>query len=133
MKHKTPCPPMPLISIKFNPYLLSVPTFRYDAEYLHRISAFLQKKIDSAEFQKFPTTILKLQKKQSQFKELYGRTKIEEEQAKEKTCIKTQWFGYRPRLPNRNDQRVFDRLDNRAETSKLDRRYHNVSKIRETK
>lgn len=123
-------PPMPM---KFDPNLLSMPAFGFRAEYLYQISAFLQKKIDSAEFRKFPATIQKLKQKQQQFMELYERAKIKEEQAKTKTRLKTQWLGYRPRLANKNDQRVFDRLNNRAETSKLDRRHSKVRKIREVK
>lgn len=123
-------PPMPM---KFDPNLLSMPTFGFRAEYLYQISAFLQKKIDSAEFSKFPATIHKLKQKQQQFMQLYERTKIEEEQAKTKTCLKTQWIGYRPRLANKNDQRVFERLNDREKTSKRDRRDGKVSKIREVK
>jgi len=118
----------PLISMKFNPNLLSTPTFGYSAEYLYQISDFLQKKIDSAEFRKFPSTIEKLKQKQQQFRELYERAKTQEEQAKTKTCLKTQWLGYRPRLSNRNDQRIFERLDDRRKAFEYDCRKNNVSK-----
>lgn len=115
----TSCPPIP---IKFSKDLLSMPAFGYSADYLYQISAFLQKKIDSAEFRKFPKTLERLKNKQEHFMELYERAKIEEGNNKTKTCRKTQWFGYRPRLANRNDQRLFERLSDRAETSKRDRR-----------
>ena len=116
----------PSMPMKFDPHLLSMPTFGYNAEYLYQISAFLQKKIDSAEFRKFPKTLERLKNKQENFMELYERAKIEERNNKEKTCRKTQWFGYRPRLSNKNDQRVFERLSDRAETSKRDRRHSKV-------
>lgn len=100
--------------------------FGYKADYLYEISAFLQKKIDSAEFRKFPKTLERLKNKQEHFMELYERAKIEEGNNKTKTCRKTQWLGYRPRLANKNDQRVFDRLSNRSETSRNDRRNNKV-------
>lgn len=112
------CPP---IVVKFNQNLLSIPIFGFRAEYLYQISVFLQKKIDSSEFRKFPSTILKLKQKQQKFIELYERAKIEEEKAKAKMYVKTKCIGYRPRLPNRNDQRIFERLSNRTETSKRDK------------
>lgn len=58
--------------------------------------------------------------------ELYERAKTQERENKTKTNIKTQWFGYRPRLANKNDQRVFERLSDRAGTCKSMRR---LSKI----
>lgn len=116
----------PAIKIKFDPNLLSVPTFGYNAEYLYRISAFLQKKIDSSEFSKFPATIEKLKQKQQQFMELYEWAKTQERENETKTHIKTQWIGYRPRLANKNDQRVFERLSDRAGTSRIDRSNNKV-------
>ena len=116
-------PPMPM---KFDPNLLSMPTFGFRAEYLYQISDFLQKKIDSAEFRKFPKTLERLKNKQEYFMELYERAKIEEGKAKEKKGLKTAWFGYRPRLANRNDQRLFERLSNRRETSVFDRRHNKI-------
>lgn len=117
------CPPIP---IKFDPNLLSTPTFGYSAEDLYRIGDFLQKKIDSAEFRKFPATIEKLKQKKQHFMELYEWAKNQERENKTKTCLKTQWFGYRPRLTNKDDQRIFDRLSDRASTSKYDRRRNEV-------
>ncbi len=81
---------MPKIELKFNKNLLSMPIWEYSAKYLHQIGTFLQKKIDSKEFRKFPATIEKLKQKQLKFMELYERAKIEEENAKTKTCLKTQ-------------------------------------------
>src|ERR1041385_2951486 len=98
----------PLITITFNPDLLSVPTFGYNADYLYQISVFLQKKIDSAKFRKFSKTLERLKNKQEYFMELYERAKIEEGNNKTKTCCKTKWLGYRPRSANRNDQNLFE-------------------------
>ncbi len=122
----TNMPPMPM---RFNPHLLSMPTFGFSTKNLLKIAKFLQKKIDSGEFKKFPKTKERLENKQKHFMELYGRAIIEEEKAKEKKGLKTHWFGYRPRLANRNDQRLFERLDNRRETSRIDRRNNKVQKI----
>jgi len=117
---------MPPIPVRFNPHLLSMPSIGFSTKNLLKIAKFLQKKIDSAEFKKFPATLEKLRKQQQQFMELYERTKIEEERAKEKTCLKTQWFGYRPKFANRSDQRLLERLDHRAETSSFDRRHNKI-------
>src|SRR5580765_5864203 len=92
--------PMP---IQFNPHLLSLPTWGFSTKNLIKISDFLQKKIDSAKFNKFPATIKKLKQKQQQFMELYERAKTKERETKEKTCIKTNAPFYRPRFANCND------------------------------
>lgn len=116
----------PIIPIKFRKDLLSTPSFVYNSDYLYQISVFLQKKIDSAEFRKFPKTLEGLKNKQKIFIEIYEQAKIEERNNKTKAYRKTQGCGYRPRLPNRSDQRIFERLSNRAETSKCDRRRDEV-------
>lgn len=117
------CPPMPM---KFNPNLLSMPLFGFSTKNLQKIAEFLKKKLNSPEFKKFPNTKERLENKHQYFMEIYGRAIIEEEKTKEKKALKTQWFGYRPRLANRNDQRLFERLDNRRETSASDRRHNKI-------
>lgn len=107
----------PSISARFNSQLLILPTFGFSAKNLLKIAEFLQKKLNSNEFKKFPATLKKLKQQHQQFMEIYERAIIEEKQAKEKTNLKTQWFGYRPRLVNRNDQRLFERLDDRRRMS----------------
>lgn len=119
-------PPMPM---KFNPHLLSSPIFKYDAEYLLKIADFLKKKVNSSEFHKFPATIVKLKIQHQQFMELYERAKIKEREVKEKAFVKANAPFYRPRLANKNDQRVFERLDDRRKTSEHDRRNSNLSKV----
>ena len=126
----THCPPIPMM---FDPNLLSMSTFGFRAEYLGKIGAFLEKKLDSVEFNKYIRTKNTLYQKYSEFMELYERTKIEEGKAKEKTFLKTQWIGYRPRLANKNDERIFDRLIDRAQTSRIDRLNNKVSKTFEVK
>lgn len=118
MQITTDCPS---IRIKFDPKLLSTPIYGYDSEYLYRISEFLKNKIKSNEFRQFPDSIERLKQKHQKFLDLYERAKIEEEQAKTKTRRKTQMLGYRPRLANKNDQRIFDGLSDRAQMSKDDR------------
>ena len=119
----------PPIHMKFDPNLLSMPTWQYSAERLHQISAFLLRKIHSAGLKKHPKTVKILVMKYENFMELYERSKTLERENKEKTFIKTQMFGYRPRLANKNDQRLFERLDDRRKTSKYDRRNHALSKV----
>lgn len=116
----------PPIPVRFDPHLLSTPIIGFCAENLRKIAEFLQKRIDSAEFKKFPKTRERLKDRQQHFEELYERAKIEEGKAKEKKGLKTAWFGYRPRLANRNDQRLFERLSNRRETSVFDRRHNKI-------
>lgn len=94
---------IPPMAMRFDPHLLSMPTFGYSAEKLYQIGAWLLEKIDSAELRKFPSTIAKLKKQHQQFMELYERTKIEEGKAKGKTFIKAKAPFYRPRLANKND------------------------------
>ena len=124
------CPP---VLMGFNPNLLSMPIFGYNSEYLYEISVFIQKKIDSSEFCKFPKTIENLKNKKEYFMELYERAKTQERENKTKTHIKAKRLGYRPRLANRNDQSLFERLSDRAQTSKHDRRNNEISKIRKVK
>jgi hypothetical protein len=107
----------PSIPMRFNPQLLSTPTFGFSAKKLLKIAEFLKKKVNSNEFKKFPATLTKLKQQHQQFMELYERAIIEEKQAKEKKGLKTHWLGYRPRLVNRNDQRLFERLDDRRRMS----------------
>lgn len=122
----TTCPAIP---IRFDSNLLSTPTFGYTAENLKSIGDWLLKKIESAEFRKFPATISKLKQQHKKFVELYERAKTHEEQNKTKKHIKTQWLGYRPKMANQNDQRLFERLDNRRKTSEHDRRNNNIQSI----
>lgn len=116
----------PLIPVQFNPHLLSMPSIGFSAEKLHKIAKFLKKKINSPEFKKFTRTREILENKQQHFMELYERAKIEEGKTKEKTCFKTQWFGYRPRIANRHNQRLFERLNDRAYTSAINSRHNKI-------
>lgn len=119
-------PPMPM---KFDPNLLSMPTFGFRAEYLYQISDFLQKKIDSAEFRKFPKTLERLKNKQEHFMELYERAKIKEREAKGKAFIKANAPFYRPRLIKKDDNRLFERLDKRRASSNKNGANNAVSKV----
>lgn len=119
-------PPMPM---KFDPHLLSRPTFGFTADYLRQISAFLQKKIDSAEFRKFPATIQKLKQQQQELTELYEWAKIKEREAKGKAFIKANAPFYRPRLIKKDDNRLFERLDKRRASSNKNGANNAVSKV----
>ncbi len=122
--------PAPLIEIKFNKNLLSIPYPGFKAEYILKISNFLEKKISSSEYRKFPNTVGKLTVKHMQLMELYEQAKIKEEESKGKTFIQAKMPFYRPRLANRNDQRLFERLDNRRKASEyMLRKYYEISKI----
>lgn len=120
---------MPSITMKFDPHLLSRPTFRFTVDYLHQISAFLQKKIDSPKFRKFPATIQKLKQQQQELMELYERAKIKEEEAKGKAFIKTNAPFYRPRLIKKDDNCLFERLNKRRASSNKDGANNTISKV----
>jgi hypothetical protein len=113
----TECPPL---SMKFDPHLLSRPTFGFTTDYLLKISAFLKKKIDSAEFRKFPATIQKLKQQHQEIMELYEWAKIKEKESKGKAFIKANAPFYRPRLIKKDDNRLFERLDKRRASSNKD-------------
>jgi|SRR3974390_280267 len=107
----------PLIPVRFNPHLLSIPTFGFSARHLLSLAEWVEKRILRAEFRKFPATIQALKQKHQQLMELYERTKIEEGKAKEKAFVKAHAPFYRPRLDNKNDERLFERLNDRRRMS----------------
>lgn len=116
----------PPIKINFNKDLLSMPTFWFSAEKLRKIGDWLLKKIDSAEFNKFPATIEKLRQQHKHFMELYERAKIKERENKDKAYIKAKMFGYRPEYVNYKGPDLFGRLEHRVETSVNDRRNNKI-------
>jgi hypothetical protein len=124
---------VPDINIKFDRNLLSANTYKFDAEYLLKIAEWLEKKLLSSEYLKYPRTIIKIREQIKHFMELYERSKDEEREAKGKAFIKTKVPFYRPRFANGNEQRLFERLDDRRKTSKFDRKNNAVSKIGQTK
>jgi len=113
---------IPLIKVNYNPNLLSTPIFIFNAEYLLKIVQWLEKKLLSNEFHKYPATVVKIRLKIKHFMELYERAKDEERQTKEKTFIKANAPFYRPRLSDRNDQRTFEKLNDRRKTSEYNSR-----------
>ena len=120
----------PLLSMCLNPDLLSMPIFRHDAEELRKIADWLEKKIICNEFKKHPTKrILLMVKHAKEFMELYERAKIQEREAKEKTFVKANAPFYRPRFANRNDQRLFERLDERRNAFSHLRKNISLSKV----
>jgi hypothetical protein len=108
---------VPPIPMTYNRDLLSTPIPRSDADRIHELSAMLLKRIESDEFKRFPSTLKKLQQQHQQFMELYERAKTEERKVKEKAFVKTYAPFYRPRLNNKNDQRLFERLEDRRRMS----------------
>ena len=123
---------IPQIPMKFSPDLLSSPYPRYDAERLKTIADWIQKNVQGRDFTKNIRTRNKIYFKYLEFLEIYERAKTEEGKVKGKTFIKTNRMFYRPRLSNRDDQAVFERLENRRKTSERDRGNVKVSKIRKT-
>lgn len=119
---------LPLIPMKFDSNLLSLPSWNYDADKLRQLGDWLEEKILNSKFLKYPDTIEKLTEQHLKFMELYERAKVIERKNKEKTSSRTQMFGYRPRLANKNDQSVFDRLSHRKRISIADRKNNEVSK-----
>lgn len=121
------CPP---IGINFDPFLLCTPIYKFNVENLRQIAEWLQKNILGNKYRKFPNTIGELIIKHQKFIELYEKVKIEEEESKGKPYLKTNWPFFRSRLPNKNDQRIFERLENRIKTSKRRLRKNNkISKV----
>lgn len=120
---------LPLIHLKYNKNLLSVPTCVFSSENLIKISDWLLEKIERDEFKKFPATLVKLKQQHKQFMELYELCKIKEKEAKGKPFIKANSLFYRPRLGNKHDELLFERLEHRRKTSISDRRSNEISKI----
>lgn len=126
----TSCPPIP---IKFDPHLLSMPTFGFSAKKLQKIAEFLKKKVNSGQFKKFPRTKNNVYLKYMYFMELYAQVKNKEYESKGKAFIKANAPFYRPRLADSNDQRLLERLDNRRKTSEFDRRHNKIQTTWEVK
>lgn len=116
----------PLIHVIFDSHLLSKPTWGFKSKYLLKISEFLQKKIHSGKFKKNFGATKKLKKKHHEFMEIYERVKVEEGKDKGKKYMQTECFGYTPRFTNRNDQRAFEKLNNRAQISEFDRKKYSI-------
>ena len=110
----------PKIPMKFRSDLLSVPTpkFKRNSGDLLQISAMLLKKIDTARFRKFPETVMKLKQQHQKFMELYACAVEKEKETEGKPFIKAQEYFYRYRFIDKNDQRLFERLEGRVYSSK---------------
>lgn len=120
----------PPIKMKLDHKLLSYPFFKFDSNYLLKISEFLLNKMGDISFYKFQRTKNNIYLKHLYFMELYEQAKIKEEECKGKAINKASWPFYRPRLPNKDDQRLFERLDHRANTSqRMLRKNNKVSKV----
>lgn len=119
----------PQISMAFSADLLSAPMFRYDSLHLFNIGTFLLLKIVKQKFRKFPRKVNKLIEKHDEFMELYGRAKDKEREVEGQPFNKARAPFYRPRLSNQDDQRAFEKLDDRRQTSQQDRRNHAISKV----
>jgi hypothetical protein len=107
----------PSIKRTFNPNLLSVPTFGFSSKRLKMIFDYVDNRINKRDLNKFPNTISKLKILCEQFVELYEKAKEKEEDTEAKTPRQTEMLGYRPRLSNKNDQRVFEGLRARVRSS----------------
>ena len=113
---------IPPIMQTFNPHLLSTPYFKFDAEYLHKIAQYLQKRIQNPKYRKFPTTLKDLEKQHKIFMDLYERAKIQEREIEEERFVKAKMPFYRTRLPKQNDGAIFRRLENKARFSDSNRK-----------
>lgn len=128
MKTVTSLPPFILQA--FDRKLLSHPIWRFNVEELKKIADWLLEKIQSNQFKKFPNTIVNLRKKHQEFMELYERAKKKEDEVKEEKGNKTQLPFYRLRHSNRDDQRLFEKLERKFSTYSYDRKKYAISKIR---
>lgn len=107
----------PLISTRFDAHLLSRPFPRFNAENLLFLAKWIEKRVNSNEFRGFPGSIQTLKDKINHFMELYDQVKSKEKESEGKTFVKAKRPFYRPRLPNKNDQRIYERLDDRRKAS----------------
>lgn len=111
----------PLITYKFNKNLLSTPVCGFKVENLLKILQWLEKRIISGKFRKHPHTVLKIREKIKQFMDIYEQAKEKEGLVGEKKSGRAKSIFYRPRLDNRCDQRIYERLNNRKIKSEFDR------------
>lgn len=119
----------PEIKQTFNKFLLSLPYFRFDADYIFKIARFIMYQGCGKRFEKTPKTFDKLEQKYCEFMSLYEQAKRKEEECKGKTFIKTQAPFYRPRFGNEADENLFKRLDNRRKTSGNIRKRNEIQKV----
>lgn len=117
------CPP---IQIPLNANLLSMPTFGFKAEHLLKIADWIINKTTHGKFNKCPERMDQIHHIYLRFMELYERAKVKEKQNKEEKRCTTAGPFYFPRLGNKNDQRLFERLEHREKTSRYDRRNHKI-------
>ena len=115
MKTTIGCRP-PDVSQMFDSQLLSRSIPYYSVDRLKIIFDFLQRKLHQRQFNKFPNTRLKLQYKLKHFMELYEIAK--EKESERKTLAQAKMLGYRPRLSDKNDRAIFERLRARVRSVK---------------
>lgn len=123
---------LPRILMDFDPNLLSrpMPNFSDDSKTLFEIMQFLEKKIYSNKYKKFPRTIEKFIIKHKHFLELYERAKAKEEQNQKEKGLKTWQLFYRIRMPNQDDRTISKRLMQKRTAGKSSYRKNNaLSKI----
>lgn len=116
----------PMISQVYSADLLFTPIYIFRADYLFKIAQWIEKKIASAEFRNFPKTRERLKDRLEHFMEFYEQVKIAEKESEGKTNVKANFPFYRPRIDNRNDQSLFERLEDRRKTSAFDRRHNKI-------
>ena len=119
----------PDIDSFFNRILLSTPMFQPDAEYLRQFADWLERKINSREFRKFPGTLKRLMQQHELLMEMYERAKTQEKQKEGEMSFKTQKLFYRIKLPRKDDRDIFERLVRKRNTSMCCRRNYDISKI----
>ncbi len=120
---KTILPPQ--IHTYFDKNLLSFPVYKFSADELMKIAQFIVLKACSNEFKNLPNTFDKIELKYCEFARLYDEAKGKEAESKGKTFVKTSWPFYRPRFGNNANEHLFERLDDRRQTSERIRRKNN--------
>jgi hypothetical protein len=104
----------PLIHMLHSADLLSMPTFKFDADYLLKIAQYLQKRINHKKFKQFPGRVKELNYQIDTILELHGIAKSKEKALHEEKGNKTQWPFYRTRLPSKDDNTIYDRLERKS-------------------
>ena len=119
---------LPPLLTHFRHDLLSMPmtSFYYNPNDLKKIADWIEEKLIDTKYKTHLNTIGTLINKLQEFKEIYGWAQARKGEIEKQTDWKAMQPFYRPRLPNRNDQRVFEGLERKVRTSERQLRTNNA-------
>jgi len=112
---------LPPLLTHFRHDLLSMPmtSFYYNPNDLKKIADWIEEKLIDTKYKTHLNTIGTLINKLQEFKEIYGWAQARKGEIEKETDWKAMQLFYRPRLPDKNDQRVFEGLERKVNASKL--------------